>query len=159
MTIPMAWHWQHFSDLTRDELHQILVVRQAVFVVEQSCPYADADGLDPHAWHLSGRDRDGRMAAYARVLPPGTKHTDPVIGRLLTAAALRGCGLGRRLRDRAVRCCRQMWPNLDIRISAQHHLEPFYGEAGFLATGSPYDEDGIPHIEMVLSSNRGKTIW
>ena len=36
-----------------------------------------------------------------------------------------------------------------IRIGAQAHLERFYGEAGFIRASAPYDEDGIPHIEML----------
>ena len=39
-----------------------------------------------------------------------------------------------------------------IRISAQRYLVKFYSEFGFVAVGEPYDEDGIPHIEMLLSS-------
>jgi len=150
MAPTIEWHWQFFTELTRDDLYPILVLRQEVFVVEQNCPYADADGLDPLAWHLRGMDDTGSLAAYARVLPPGTRYAEPAIGRLLTAVVHRGSGLGRQVRDEAVWRCRHAWPHRDIRISAQCHLQPFYREAGFLATGSPYDEDGIPHIEMVL---------
>jgi len=27
---------------------------EAVFIVEQNCPYPDSDGRDPNAWHLLG---------------------------------------------------------------------------------------------------------
>ncbi|HXA47888.1 MAG TPA: GNAT family N-acetyltransferase, partial [Burkholderiaceae bacterium] len=36
-----------------------------------------------------------------------------------------------------------------IRISAQQYLEAFYRSFGFETTSAPYDEDGIPHIEML----------
>jgi ElaA protein len=36
-----------------------------------------------------------------------------------------------------------------IRIGAQAHLEKFYGELGFVRSSDVYDEDGIPHIEML----------
>jgi ElaA protein len=36
-----------------------------------------------------------------------------------------------------------------IRIGAQKYLERFYGELGFVRAGEDYDEDGIPHLEMV----------
>jgi len=36
-----------------------------------------------------------------------------------------------------------------IRIGAQRYLERFYGELGFEIASEPYDEDGIPHVEMV----------
>ena len=36
-----------------------------------------------------------------------------------------------------------------VRIGAQAHLEKFYGDLGFVKASAPYDEDGIPHIEML----------
>ena len=36
-----------------------------------------------------------------------------------------------------------------MRISAQAHLERFYGEWGFERVGEPYLEDDIPHLEMI----------
>ena len=36
-----------------------------------------------------------------------------------------------------------------VRIGAQAHLEQFYGELGFVRASDTYDEDGIPHIEML----------
>ena len=40
-----------------------------------------------------------------------------------------------------------------IRIGAQAHLERFYGELGFQRVSEPYDEDGIPHIEMLRAAS------
>ena len=37
---------KHFNDLTVFELYKIMRLRQEVFVVEQNCPYLDADGAD-----------------------------------------------------------------------------------------------------------------
>ena len=36
-----------------------------------------------------------------------------------------------------------------VRIGAQRYLERFYGELGFVRDSDEYDEDGIPHVEMV----------
>ena len=44
-----------FAELTAHELHDVLRLRQAVFIVEQQCPYLDADGLDPVSLHLLAR--------------------------------------------------------------------------------------------------------
>ena len=52
----MVWFVKHWDDLTRDELYDLLAVRTAVFVVEQRCPYQEADGLDRRAWHVFARD-------------------------------------------------------------------------------------------------------
>jgi ElaA protein len=38
-----------------------------------------------------------------------------------------------------------------IRIGAQVYLTAFYASLGFVATGEPYLQDGIPHIEMILN--------
>ena len=37
----------------------------------------------------------------------------------------------------------------DVRLGAQRYLEAFYASLGFEAVGAPYDEDGIPHVEML----------
>ena len=36
-----------------------------------------------------------------------------------------------------------------IRIGAQAHLQRFYGGLGFETISDVYDEDGIPHIDML----------
>ena len=41
----------------------------------------------------------------------------------------------------------------DIRIGAQYYLKGFYESFGFVQTGEIYPEDGISHIEMLLSIN------
>ena len=41
-----------------------------------------------------------------------------------------------------------------MRISAQARLERFYRELGFEPVGRPYDEDGIPHLEMLRPGDR-----
>jgi ElaA protein len=43
----------------------------------------------------------------------------------------------------------KFYPNQGIRINAQLYLEHFYAQFGFQRVSDPYDEDGIPHIEMV----------
>ena len=48
------WQWSRFSELRPEDLYAAVQLREAVFVVEQQCPYNDADGRDPHAWHLLG---------------------------------------------------------------------------------------------------------
>ena len=67
---------KHFSELTLEELYEILKLRVDVFVVEQNCPYREIDGLDLDAYHLFLRDGRG-IAAYLRVLNGGTKFAEP----------------------------------------------------------------------------------
>ena len=47
--------------------------------------------------------------------------------------------------------CRQVWPGRSVRISAQAHLQRFYGSLGFVVVSDEYLEDDIPHIEMLWS--------
>ena len=51
--------------------------------------------------------------------------------------------------DLGVARCAVAWPERGIRISAQAHLERFYGTYGFERVGESYLEDDIPHLEMV----------
>ena len=145
----MIWTWSRFADLGIDNLYDALALRCRVFVLEQG-PYLDPDGIDRLAWHLLGRDDAGELQAYLRVVDPGVKYTEPSIGRVITAAAVRGSGLGRRLVAEGIARCTAAWPGHGIRISAQAHLERFYGGFGFVRVGDPYPEDSIPHLEMLM---------
>lgn len=143
----MLWYERAFGELSRDELYAILAVRERVFVVEQQCFYQDADGLDPRCRHLWAAER-GAVIAYLRILPAGVKYPQVAIGRVLVAPEVRGTGLGKELMRRGLAAAGAV----PVRLSAQAHLDRFYAELGFRAVGDVYDEDGIPHIEMVRDS-------
>lgn len=149
----MEWMCKSFDELGSTLLYRILAARNAVFVVEQQCPYQDIDGRDPHSLHLVAQVRDAsdqpQIAAYLRLLPPGLAYDEASIGRVITAASHRGTGLGRELLARAVAIAAVQWPSASLRIGAQAHLEAFYGAFGFVKASEPYDEDGIMHIEML----------
>lgn len=147
----LAWHWSRFAELGVDALYDALALRCRVFILEQG-PYQDPDGLDRESWHLLGRDGAGVLQAYLRVVDPGLKFDEPSIGRVITAPEVRGTGAGRALVAEGVRRTEAAWPGRGIRISAQAHLERFYGEFGFRAIGEPYLEDNIPHLEMLRSA-------
>ena len=141
-----AWHSRYFSELSNLEVYKLLVLRQRVFVVEQKCPYLDADGADLTSRHLCVEvGPDAAIHAYARIVPAGIKFAEVSIGRVITAPEARGTGLGRELMQRAIVEC----GDAPIRIGAQAHLEKFYSELGFVRASDEYDDDGIPHIEMV----------
>ena len=147
---PLTWRCYRFDELSVCELDAIYRARQQVFSIEQQCAYLDADGLDPESLHLCAWSPSHQTPlAYARVVPPGLKYTEPSIGRVITTAAARGTGLGRELVRRAIALTQQAFPHQGIRISAQTRLEAFYAEVGFVAVAAPYMEDGIPHTEML----------
>ena len=140
-----------FQALSLDQLYAIMVLRQEVFVVEQHCPYLDADGQDQVAHHLMGCDERGRLATYVRILPTGVSYKNYAsIGRVVTASFARGQGLGRPLMQTAIEQLYQFYgANTPIKLSAQAHLQGYYGSLGFEAVGEMYLEDGIPHVGMV----------
>ncbi len=139
-----------FNNLSVFQLYEIMALRQAVFVVEQNCPYVDADGKDLPSWHLLGRQTDGQLVAYARLLPKGVAYPDyPSIGRVLSAPNARGAGLGRLLMETALIESRRLFGDHPVKIGAQLYLLEFYQSLGFFAVGEEYLEDGIPHIAMI----------
>jgi ElaA protein len=142
--VELTWHERPFDALTVHQLYAIMVLRQRVFVVEQKCAYLDADGADAASRHLWAEQR-GEIVAYVRIVPAGEKFAEVSIGRVITAPETRGTGLGRELMRRAIAASGAV----PIRIGAQAHLERFYGELGFVRASDVYDEDGIPHIEML----------
>ncbi|HKE40510.1 MAG TPA: GNAT family N-acetyltransferase [Casimicrobiaceae bacterium] len=150
MDAPIVWRWRRFSELSPGELYAVLAARSEIFVVEQQCHFLDADGFDQYAWHLLGWSGEPRMlAAYLRLIDPGHKFTEPSIGRVLTTATFRNCGLGRAAMHEGMRHARACYPGCAVRISAQARLERFYVELGFHSVSEPYQEDGIAHIDML----------
>ncbi len=46
MDTGFVWHCKYFTELTAEEIYDILQLRSAVFVVEQNCVFLDIDGVD-----------------------------------------------------------------------------------------------------------------
>lgn len=149
----MNWLVCRWEDLSAPLLHGMLQLRQAVFVVEQTCPYLDLDGADLDAWHVLGEE-GGEVKACARLLAPGVKYDEASIGRVCTALDVRGRGVGRELMAQCMGALQRIWPDESVRISAQSYLIPFYASLGFETTGHAYLEDGIPHEEMFRAAER-----
>lgn len=148
----IAWTYKAFAELTAEELYRIIQLRERIFVVEQNCVYLEADGKDPKAMHLAGYSGDGLLAAYLRVLPAGISYEEHSIGRVVVAPEMRGKGLGVQVMKEALARIQQTEGRVPIRISAQAHLaERYYGPLGFKSVGDIYDEDGIPHVCMLLT--------
>ncbi len=146
-------HWQNktFSELNTNELYDLLKLRIDVFVVEQCCFYADIDEYDrhPQTRHVFCY-QNGVMVAYLRILPKGVTYEHYVsIGRVVTAQSARGTGLGHALISAGLSICAQNFPQEQLKISAQEHLETFYNQHGFTRVSEMYLEDDIPHIAML----------
>jgi ElaA protein len=77
------------------------------------------------------------------------KYAEPSLGRILTTSVARGSGLGAELVAEGIRRLEALYGAHTIRIGAQRYLVDFYSRFGFVRTGYDYDEDDIPHSEMV----------
>jgi len=146
----ITWTLKKFDDLTPHELYAILQLRNEVFVVEQQCAFQDADNKDQISYHIMGMEA-ASLVAYTRLVPPGISYAEPAIGRVVTAAQVRGTGAGRQLMEYSITQCYALFGHCQIRIGAQVYLKKFYTSLGFRTDGEIYLEDGIQHIEMILS--------
>ena len=144
----IAWQLKPFNDLSVQELYGIMRLRQEVFIVEQNCPYLDADGKDLKSYHLMGFEGD-ELAAYSRIVLPGVSYDEVSIGRVVSGTKYRKQGYGIFLMKEAIRQIESLYGQVPIRIGAQKYLQKFYEGFGFIREGEEYLEDGIPHIIMV----------
>jgi ElaA protein len=149
----MHWDLREFSALAGSEVYALMALRQAVFVVEQKCPYLDADGLDAEATHLFALD-GGATVACARLFAPGVRRAEAVIGRVVTAPSVRKSGVGRELMRRAIAALEERHGGVAIWLGAQKYLERFYASFGFVRDGDDYLEDDIPHLPMRRPEDR-----
>ncbi|WP_251975804.1 GNAT family N-acetyltransferase [Salinicola avicenniae] len=143
------WRWSTGPTLDPRGLYDLLALREAIFVVEQRCPYPELDGRDllPSTHHLEVRTPD-TLVATLRLLVPATLDEPVAIGRVAIHADHRGGGLGHALLRAALTRIETHWPGRDARLSAQAHLQRYYGRHGFVPTSEVYREDGIPHVDM-----------
>lgn len=145
--------WRPFADLTVAELHAILKLRVDVFVVEQACPYAEIDGLDPAAEHAFARTGDTLLGTLRLFAPDAAGSAR--IGRVAVAPEARGTGLGRRMIEAAIARIAGRDGPVPIDVDAQAHLERFYVSLGFVRRGPDRPVDGIAHVEMRRPGSAG----
>jgi len=146
----IKWAFKKFEELSTEELYAILKLRNEVFIIEQNCIYQDAYDKDQLSWHLMGWDGEN-LVAYTRIIPPGISYEQASIGRVVTSPAYRKAGLGRILMQISTSRAFGQFNCAEIKIGAQVYLTKFYESLDFRPCSSPYLEDGIPHIEMILA--------
>jgi len=146
----ITWTCKKFNELTPGELYAILRLRSEVFVVEQNCVYLDPDNKDLYCDHLMGWE-DNQLLGYSRIVPAGISYVESSIGRVVSSPAARGRGIGRELLTHSIHTLYTIHGKRDIRIGAQYYLKQFYESFGFVQKGETYLEDGIEHIEMLLT--------
>ena len=139
---------KHFEELSNKELLDIIKLRISVFVVEQKCPYQEVDEYDDKAIHLYLKDND-EIVAYARALPKGCTYDEVSIGRVFSTR--RKMGLGTRIVKEAIEVARKEFNASSIKIGAQVYVKKMYEDCGFMKVSNEYLEDGIPHMDMLLT--------
>lgn len=147
----ISWEITRFEDLSPEKLYRIMRLRAEVFIVEQNCPYQDADGKDQKSFHVMGYDSDRELVTYCRILPENISYPEVSIGRVVSSSKVRGKGAGKQLMERALEEIELLFGNEPVRIGAQLYLKKFYESFGFVVISDEYMEDGIPHIEMLRS--------
>ncbi len=132
-----------FGDLTLLELHDLLWLRNEVFVVgQQITSEPEVDGLDPLCTHVLGRDANGVMVGTARLFMA----VDPIkVGRIAVSRDLQRTGVGTQL----MHYVHAVIGDRPAAMSAQQYLQAWYGGLGWIADSGVYDEAGIPHVHMV----------
>ena len=147
----MRFKIKKFKELSVTELYALMQLRQEIFVVEQNCPYVDADGKDLQSVHVMGYENK-KLVAYARIVPPGVSYKSPSIGRVVVDQKVRGKKYGYILMEKCIKDVLKRYKTDTITISAQEYLKKFYTNTGFNAVGDVYPEDNIPHIKMVYKA-------
>ena len=153
MTNKSNFIWHNFDSISKEELYDVLSLRQRVFIIEQDCFYEDLDYFDQDANHLLLYE-DKKLIGYSRVFSPGVKYDAASIGRIVTDLDYRGMGYGKSITQESIQFLKNNFPESDISISAQYRLVDFYENLGFEREGSVYLEDDIEHIKMTLKVNK-----
>lgn len=131
--------WAQLGEMARQ-------VRTEVFVQEQQIPLElEWDEDDATALHAVACNRLGMPVATGRLLLHGPKVAR--IGRMAVSRVLRGSGLGRDILRALMDAARQRG-DLRVVLHAQRSAEGFYRQLGFEGQGEPFEEAGIPHLEM-----------
>ena len=139
---------KNFSELSTEEIYNILKLRSEVFVVEQNCVYQDIDEKDQKATHLF-IEKNNEIIAYTRIFKKGDYYEEnPSIGRVVVSKKERGKNLGKEIMLNSIEFIKKELEGRKIELSAQKYLDKFYKELDFYSEGEDYLEDGIPHQRM-----------
>jgi len=139
----MDFSHRPFTELTLIELHDLLWLRNEVFVFgQQITEEPEVDGLDVECVHIIGRQRhDGRIVATARLF----MDEEPIkVGRVAVGLDLQRSGVGTQL----MTYVHGVIGVQQATLSAQDYLRKWYESLGWISDSDVYDEAGIPHVHM-----------
>ncbi|AWB67126.1 GNAT family N-acetyltransferase [Saccharobesus litoralis] len=148
----LDWQIKTYSQLTKDELYQILHLRQRVFMLEQASLYLDLDNKDQQSVHLFACEHAKHgVVAYLRLVIPTIEHKEQPVyfARFALEEKYRSQGIGKTLFEKGLKYAAEQWPNQSLALSAQLGLQNYYSKYGFVVVSTPYDDGGVMHIDMV----------
>ncbi|MEQ1535595.1 MAG: YbgC/FadM family acyl-CoA thioesterase [Burkholderiaceae bacterium] len=127
-------------------------IREEVFVNEQGFALEiEKDAYDVTSVHAVAYNRLGKPLATGRLLP--TSVVDGVktskIGRMAVHRVMRGSKLGSDILSALVAAAKARGDE-QVKLGSQWNAQNFYAKQGFTAQGEPFDDEGMPHIEMFM---------
>lgn len=139
---------KRWSQMSRDDVFNMVLLRTQVFFVEQRIDEQDFDEADRdertlHMWISDARG----VAAYLRVqeLDGPDEGALRTFGRVAVRADARHAGLARKLiQEVLVRCGHE-----PLTIHSQEYVVGLYEEFGFKVVGERFMEAGLAHLTMV----------
>ena len=121
-------------------------LRHAVFLDEFKIPLGlEHDAADLDSVHALVLNRLGQALATGRLMREGLGVAR--IARVAVSRAIRATGFGRTVMHALMQCAAERG-DTRVVLCAQCSAEGFYTRLGFVATGEPFVEAGVPHIDM-----------
>ncbi|MBQ8528677.1 MAG: GNAT family N-acetyltransferase [Clostridia bacterium] len=136
---------KEFDELTTRELYEIVRARTKIFLLEQGIVCQDFDRVDYGSLHCFIKEGI-EVIAYLRAYRAEDGAVQ--IGRVLSTP--HGKGLGTRLMEEAIPKIKNHFGSDKIMLHAQTHAMRFYERLGFVVASPEFDEEGIPHVTMIL---------
>ena len=143
----MTFYAKEFSQLTTEELYEILKSRAEIFLLEQGIVCQDMDDVDYESMHYFFTS-ENRVIAYLRAYVCDEENNIVKIGRVITLEHKKG--LGSELMKRSIADVKERFNCDKIFVSAQKQALGFYEKMGFQSVSDEYLEEGIVHIAMEL---------
>lgn len=119
-------------------------LRKTVFMEEQGFKN-EFDDIDDKAYHVVYYSQEQPVATCRFYEKDGVYH----IGRICVLSEYRGAHIGTKVLKIAEEAIKKHASY--VTLSAQVRVKGFYESQGYIATGEPYDDEGVPHIQMVKS--------
>jgi YbgC/YbaW family acyl-CoA thioester hydrolase len=125
---------------------QARALRREVFVDELAIAHGlDFDAADDGAVHTLVCNRLGHPLATGRLVQDGLALAR--IARVAVTRTMRSTGFGREVMQTLMQLASERG-DTRVVLQSQCSAEGFYTRLGFMPMGEPYEEAGIPHIDM-----------